>query len=167
MFSRIDEVAKLRSDLPARVFLSAGGLESGPMGRHEELSRHLAAKNFADLEQTFVAFPDEHHNSVVAAAISRGMRVLFARRSGRASVREQIDAPVSSVWAMIRDFGNVDWMGGVPAQVRGAGPGMVRLLGDPRSPVHEHLESIELVQAALRELDYRLDDDNFAWEPPE
>ena len=78
MFSRIDALAELRGDLPADVFISSGGLETGPMGRHEELSKHLARKRFAGLQQTFVRFPDEHHNSVINASISRGLRVLFA-----------------------------------------------------------------------------------------
>ncbi len=84
MFSRVDEVAEQRTDLPAEVFMSSGGLETGPMGRHEELSKHLASKQFAGLRQTFVPFPDEHHNSVVNAAASRGLRGLFAgHRAGR------------------------------------------------------------------------------------
>ncbi len=87
MFSRIDEVAEARTDLPAQLFISTGGLETGRMGRHEELSRHLAAKRFAGLEQTFVRFPDEHHNSVVNAAISRGLRVLFANSRRPAAPR--------------------------------------------------------------------------------
>ena len=89
MFSRIDEVARKRADLPAEVFISSGGLETGPMGRHEEVSQHLASKGFAGLRQTFVRFPDEHHNSVVNAAISRGLRELFAGHQGRSSTRSQ------------------------------------------------------------------------------
>ncbi len=85
MFSRIDQVAERRADLPAEVFISSGGLETGPMGRHEELSKHLTSKRFAALRQTFVRFPEEHHNSVVNAAISRGLRVLFAGRQAPGS----------------------------------------------------------------------------------
>ena len=55
------------------------------MGRHEELSKHLTSKRFAALRQTFVRFPEEHHNSVVNAAISRGLRVLFAGRQAPGS----------------------------------------------------------------------------------
>ena len=93
MFSRVDEAAERRTDLPAEVFMSSGGLETGPMARHEELSEHLASKNFAGLRQTFVHFPDEHHNSVVNAAISRGLRVLFAGHAAARREKSRINHP--------------------------------------------------------------------------
>jgi len=59
-------------------------------------------------------------------------------------VTKTLDAEPDALWALVRDFGNVPWIpGGENAEVRGSGPGMVRILQGPQGAIHEVLESID------------------------
>jgi len=63
----------------------------------------------------------------------------------RVSVKESLAFPAEKVWGLISDFGNVSWFQGLAkSEVRGTGPGMVRLMyaGD-NPPIHERLEALD------------------------
>ena len=63
----------------------------------------------------------------------------------RVVVKESLAFPAAKVWDLISDFGNVSWFQGLAkSEVRGKGPGMVRLMyaGD-NPPIHERLESVD------------------------
>jgi hypothetical protein len=63
----------------------------------------------------------------------------------RVTVKESLAFPAGKVWGLISDFGNVSWFQGLAkSEVRGTGPGMVRVMvaGD-NPPIHEHLESLD------------------------
>lgn len=63
----------------------------------------------------------------------------------RVVVKESLAFPAGRVWELISDFGNVSWFQGLAkSEVRGHGPGMVRLMyaGD-NPPIHERLESVD------------------------
>jgi len=80
MFRREAEHAALTDDLKARVFMSAGsdeGSEEG-FGGHRDIHDQLADRNYANLNLTWAEFADETHSSVVAPAVSRGLRSVFS-----------------------------------------------------------------------------------------
>jgi hypothetical protein len=63
----------------------------------------------------------------------------------RVTVKEKLAFPGAKVWELISDFGNVSWFQGLSkSEVRGTGPGMVRVMivGD-NPPIHERLESLD------------------------
>ena len=69
----------------------------------------------------------------------------------RVSVKQSLGFPAQKVWELISDFGNVSWIQGLSkAEVRGRGPGMVRLLsvGD-NPPIEERLESLDAKSRTL------------------
>ncbi|OBI72693.1 SRPBCC family protein [Mycobacterium asiaticum] len=61
------------------------------------------------------------------------------------SVRKRLEAPAGTVWAILADFGRVDWIPGVgEVEVDGDGPGMCRRIGGSGgTPVVETLLWIE------------------------
>jgi hypothetical protein len=70
----------------------------------------------------------------------------------RVVVKESLAFPAGEVWDLISDFGNVSWIQGLAkSEVRGKGPGMVRLMyaGDG-PPIHERLESLDAKSRTLR-----------------
>lgn len=65
-------------DLPARVFLSAGGSEPDVMVPDvKKLAAVLQGRGYRGLELTSRIFDDETHLSVIPFAFSRGIRVLY------------------------------------------------------------------------------------------
>ena len=47
----------------------------------------------------------------------------------RVTVKESLAFPAQKVWELVSDFGNVSWFQGLAkSEVRGQGPGMVRLI---------------------------------------
>jgi predicted alpha/beta superfamily hydrolase len=79
IFSHEATCAATNSDLPARVFMSAGSLEGAPDAGSlmMRLANTLQGRNYAGLELTTHVFEEETHLSVVPATISRGLRVVF------------------------------------------------------------------------------------------
>ena len=62
----------------------------------------------------------------------------------RVQVVRELDASADAVWAVLRDFGNVDWaMPGVQVDVIGEGIGMIRRLHTPGGTVEEQLETCD------------------------
>lgn len=69
----------------------------------------------------------------------------------RVTVKENLAFPAARVWDLISDFGNVSWFQGLAkSEVRGRGPGMVRMMyaGD-NPPIHERLESLDAKKRTL------------------
>ena len=61
-----------------------------------------------------------------------------------AIVEADFDVPAARLWALVADFGNVDWMPGMDgARVEGDGPGMTRILPAGEKEIHERLESVD------------------------
>jgi predicted alpha/beta superfamily hydrolase len=79
-----DTLARRASDIDARLYLAVGGLEEGqePAARMVsnlyELDAVLRARAYPSLQTRLEVLPDESHMSVFAAAISRGLRALYA-----------------------------------------------------------------------------------------
>jgi predicted alpha/beta superfamily hydrolase len=75
--------AASHADLPARVFLSAGGLEElhdsalEMVSNVKTLAEHLRGRRYASLSLTTRIFDDETHLSVSPSAITRGLRRLY------------------------------------------------------------------------------------------
>jgi carbon monoxide dehydrogenase subunit G len=62
----------------------------------------------------------------------------------RVQVVRELDAPADAVWAVVSDFGNVDWaMPGAQVDVIGEGIGMIRRLHTPGGAVEEKLETCD------------------------
>lgn len=78
-----EKAATMRTDLNARVFLTAGALENPPHTRIaladdlESFAKKLAGRGYPSLELESRLFPDETHNSVFPSAFTRGIRWLF------------------------------------------------------------------------------------------
>jgi len=73
--------ARSHRRLDARVFLSVGGLENGGYRMVSDLlafERVLRSRHYAGLRIVRHVFPGETHNSVFPAALSRGLRAVFA-----------------------------------------------------------------------------------------
>jgi hypothetical protein len=69
----------------------------------------------------------------------------------RVTVKESLGFPAQKVWDLVADFGNVSWFQGLAkSEVRGRGPGMVRLMyaGD-NPPITERLESLDAKRRTL------------------
>ena len=70
----------------------------------------------------------------------------------RVTVKEQLGFPAQKVWGVLGDFGNVSWIQGLSkSELKGSGPGMVRLLyvGD-NPPIEERLDSVDPKSRTLR-----------------
>ncbi len=69
------------------------------------------------------------------------------------TVERIIEAPLAQVWAILADFGNIDWIEGPESvEVVGSGVGMIRKLKIPgiKQPIDEVLEHLDAVNASLR-----------------
>ncbi len=78
-----ERYAAAQDDLPARVFVSIGAEEDttvpfAMVGNATLLTDRLRARAYPSLELDFTVFADELHHSTIPAAISRGLRFLFA-----------------------------------------------------------------------------------------
>ena len=67
------------------------------------------------------------------------------------SVERELEFSAKEVWAVIADFGNVDWVPGVEkVELEGEGVGMIRHLTVPvYPPLHERLDAIDHQQMLL------------------
>jgi hypothetical protein len=63
----------------------------------------------------------------------------------RVCVKESLAFSAQQVWELVSDFGNVSWIPGLAkSEVRGGGPGMVRVLYVGQNPpIEERLESLD------------------------
>jgi predicted alpha/beta superfamily hydrolase len=83
MFEYEEDFANEHADLPAKLFLSVGGLEEYYeiskkwVSNLEELHRRLEDRNYAGLDMELVIFEDETHGSVLPGALTRGLMTVF------------------------------------------------------------------------------------------
>jgi predicted alpha/beta superfamily hydrolase len=79
------DYAMRHSDLPARIFMSVGGLEqqedtvAGMITDMKQLVDKLRGRQYSNLRLETVVFDEETHLSGIAAAISRGLRVIYQK----------------------------------------------------------------------------------------
>jgi predicted alpha/beta superfamily hydrolase len=89
LFDYEADLAALRTDLPARVFMSAGSLEEamappfldGPaafVSNLQAMADRLCGRGYESLDLKTCIFDDETHVSVYPGALSRGLRVVFS-----------------------------------------------------------------------------------------
>lgn len=72
------QAATVRQRLPARVFLAVGSQENPIMAQDlEQFAAVLTSRQYQGLQMSSRIFPDENHNSVFPAALTRGLRVVF------------------------------------------------------------------------------------------
>jgi hypothetical protein len=78
MFKFESAYAEKSTDLPAKIFISMGALENeATIAQMERMIRELRSRNYKSLEMQSHIFEHETHLSVPAAAISRGLRVIY------------------------------------------------------------------------------------------
>ncbi len=86
-FAMEQAYADAHDDLRARVFFGVGSRENPPRTRLAmvddlaELEARLQARRYRGLSVASRVFPDETHNSVFPAALTRGLRYVFDRGS--------------------------------------------------------------------------------------
>lgn len=80
MFAREAEHARHHDDVKATVFMSMGSNEGGgeSFGGHQAFHRQLSERGYANLRLHWRVFDDETHQSVIAPAVARGLRTVFA-----------------------------------------------------------------------------------------
>lgn len=72
-----DDYARKNVSLPAKVFLAVGGTED--LTSYNKLRNRILSRKYKDLEFTSIVFEDETHMSVIPAAHTRALRVLYNR----------------------------------------------------------------------------------------
>lgn len=78
LFKFENEYASGHKDLPVRLFMSAGSLESESMIKSmKEMSTLLQSRNYPSLELKTHIFENETHGSGYAASVSRGLKILY------------------------------------------------------------------------------------------
>ncbi|MBT8378140.1 MAG: hypothetical protein KJN64_02795 [Ignavibacteria bacterium] len=78
LFKYEDEYAASNKDLPVKLFMSAGSLESYSMITNmNKMSEQLNSRNYPNLELETHIFENETHSSCYAASISRALKVLY------------------------------------------------------------------------------------------
>jgi len=79
LFGDLSAYADVNRALPVKLFLSAGELEieNGILAATERMIAAIEAEKFEGLELKTHIFPDETHNSVIGATLSRGLRAVF------------------------------------------------------------------------------------------
>ena len=78
IFNYEEEYAANHTDLPVRLFMSVGNLESPWMSNNmKKMSEQLLLRNYPNLELETHIFENETHESCYAASISRALKVLY------------------------------------------------------------------------------------------
>jgi predicted alpha/beta superfamily hydrolase len=78
LFKYEDEYAASHKDLPVRLFMSVGGLESPWMIKNmNKMSEQLLSRNYPNLELETQIFENETHSSCYSGSIGRALKVLF------------------------------------------------------------------------------------------
>jgi predicted alpha/beta superfamily hydrolase len=78
LFRDEQNFADMHSDLPVKLFLSAGGLEHEEMiADVKKMETLLRSRNYPDLDLQNHIFEDETHPSAYPAATSRALRVIY------------------------------------------------------------------------------------------
>ena len=78
IFEREAQFAASGAGLAAKVFMSMGAQETDEFSHHQEFYQQVEGRNYDGLQLGWARFENEDHNSVVSAAINRGLRFLLA-----------------------------------------------------------------------------------------
>lgn len=63
---------------------------------------------------------------------------------GSINVTQTTSADTEALWAVVSRFADVSWIPGMAdAEIRGEGPGQVRILPGPKGPIEEVLERVD------------------------
>jgi hypothetical protein len=66
------------------------------------------------------------------------------------NLTKTLDIPTAALWEIVKNFGGVSWIpGGENGEIRGEGPGMVRIFAGPNGSIEEYLESTDDVTQTL------------------
>ncbi len=78
MYKLENDFAATHNDLPARLFMCVGGLESEKyINNMNKMDSLLRSRNYPNLEIESLIFENETHGTTVPAAISRGLKMLY------------------------------------------------------------------------------------------
>lgn len=78
MYKLENDFAASHKDLPVRLFVCVGGLESEPyINNMKKMAELLRSRNYPNLELEAVIFENETHGSIYQAAISRALKILY------------------------------------------------------------------------------------------
>lgn len=77
LFAYEERFAGTHSDLPARLFMTAGGREPEVVEPMRRMADRLRSRGYPGLDVSTHVFPGEGHGSGMAAAISRALCVLY------------------------------------------------------------------------------------------
>lgn len=82
LFQYEKQYADTHNDMPFRLFMTAGGLESeSTLKNMKEMGDLLQSHHYPGLELEMNVFDNETHASCYAAAVCRGLRVLYQKSS--------------------------------------------------------------------------------------
>ena len=77
LFEYEEQHASAHDDLAAKVFITAGGLESDLLEPIQRMVDRLRSRRYPGLEVQTHVFEGEGHSSAYAASVSRGLRKLY------------------------------------------------------------------------------------------
>jgi len=77
LFEYEEKYASTHTDLTAKVFITAGGLESDLHEPIQRMADRLRSRGYPGLEVQTYVFEGEGHSSAYAASVSRALRVLY------------------------------------------------------------------------------------------
>jgi len=81
MYQLENDFAASHRDLPARLFMCVGGLESESyINNMNKMDSLLRSRNYPNLEIESIVFENETHGSTVPASISRGLKMLYEKK---------------------------------------------------------------------------------------
>jgi hypothetical protein len=80
MYELENEFAAAHEDLPVRLFMCAGGLESeSNINNMKKMGQLLRSRKYQSFELEMHIFDNETHGSTVSAAIGRGLKILYKK----------------------------------------------------------------------------------------
>ncbi len=80
MYQLENNFAASHKDLPVRLFMCVGGLESESyINNMNKMDSLLRSRNYQNLEIESLVFENETHGSTVPASISRGLKMLYKK----------------------------------------------------------------------------------------
>jgi len=80
MYQLENDFAASHKDLPVRLFMCVGGLESESyINNMNKMDSLLRSRNYPNLEIESIVFENETHGSTVPASISRGLKMLYKK----------------------------------------------------------------------------------------
>ncbi len=80
MYSLEKEYANTHKDLPVRLFMYVGGLETDKYKiHHKKLSDLLISRNYPNLKLKAPIFENETHGTCLSASLGQGLKYIYKR----------------------------------------------------------------------------------------